>query len=48
MVQDRYGIPPDQSRIIFAGKELEADRTFGDYCIHPGSTMHHCLHLNGD
>ena len=46
-IAEKEGVPVDQQRLIFGGKQLDSDKTLADYDVQEDATFHMVLRLRG-
>ena len=46
-IQSTEGIPPDQQRLVFAGRMIQDGHSLASYGVRNGSTVHLVLRLRG-
>ncbi|KIJ69834.1 hypothetical protein HYDPIDRAFT_104466 [Hydnomerulius pinastri MD-312] len=46
-VEEQSGVPPQQQRLIFGGRQMPDDKTAKDFNITAGSVLHLVLALRG-
>ena len=46
-VEEKSGIPPDQQRLIFTGKQMADDHAITEYKVTGGAVLHLVLALRG-
>ena len=46
-IEEKEGIPPEQQRLIFAGKQMDAHKTLEEYDLHDGASLSMVLRLRG-
>lgn len=46
-LEEKEGIPPQQQRLVFQGKQLKDDKTIGSYKLKAGTVLHLVVALRG-